>query len=84
MDPHRLFHEALPSKLNLIRRKLLINPLCDQCQEEIESLEHCFLKNWRTFGDLLEYGIFRKRGTAILRLTSCFTSIVRFLRSYLN
>ncbi|PON96119.1 LOW QUALITY PROTEIN: hypothetical protein TorRG33x02_080490 [Trema orientale] len=49
MDPHRLFHEALPSKLNLIRRKPPINPLNLHCQEEILSLSitaFSGVKNW--------------------------------------
>ena len=49
--PHKIRHfawrackEVLPTKENLVRRKVLLDGACDECNLEVESLAHLF---WR-------------------------------------
>ncbi|KAF4366697.1 hypothetical protein G4B88_010772 [Cannabis sativa] len=33
----RMYHRALPTNSQLIRRKVLVQPMCSRCGEELES-----------------------------------------------
>ncbi|KAL5783106.1 hypothetical protein ACOSP7_008135 [Xanthoceras sorbifolium] len=53
----RLYHEAIPSLLNLSYRKIVVNPLCPCCNQNMEFSAHtlfCYPKVkpycWGVFG----------------------------------
>ncbi|KAF4404022.1 hypothetical protein G4B88_014478 [Cannabis sativa] len=39
----RMYHRALPTNSQLIRPKVLVQPICNRCGEEMESLEHALV-----------------------------------------
>ncbi|KAM6596535.1 hypothetical protein CsatA_007059 [Cannabis sativa] len=39
----RMYHRALPTNSQLLKRKLLVQPLCHRCGEETESPEHALV-----------------------------------------
>ncbi|KAF4355512.1 hypothetical protein G4B88_028660 [Cannabis sativa] len=38
-----MYHRALPTNSQLIRRKVLVQPMCSRCGEEVESSEHALV-----------------------------------------